>query len=539
MRNFGFSFLCTVFLLAAGRTVSLADGKTQTRNLRRNDSTLTNTQTEQSRSLQGSASSSPVVRTDLIRLIPFQVQIAIQDRTSEGDSQVVTETLYQGGTLLTDTITDWMVESFFTKTSNEQAEQLLVNNFTSFDSIALELVDETTNTGTIDGKELSLVQVSFEGVSLWERVGTGTPPMEPEIVELIQRATFLEDRKLKEALQTTVNNLLFDLGIDDGQGGATAIKIVDVRAYITPPGAATGNQDNGQGGGGGSAPPDGSSSGSTNNNASNANKNLEIIIIVAIVVACLAFALLIFAVIWAWRSDRQDRDDKPSVASGSESAGRKKKRRSFGSTGSSNKNNKSGRSVGNNKSKKSLRSDASPTTNTNTNTRNEQNQQSSRTAGAVSGEAPSPYDLPNSGSNSDAGSYPKVIGQTKGDDSDASGAADYPDDSVISEDISSSLTAYYKSGMGYNGAGSANNKAAGRGSGANFNDAASMSSMDSYGYSLDGYAPSLGPAQGGYPVGPMQAARDAPMPMGDGMDDIKKLQDEESVASYGPTTDEA
>ena len=59
-----------------------------------------------------------------------------------------------------------------------------------------------------------------------------------------------------------------------------------------------------------------------------------------------------------------------------------------------------------------------------------------------------------------------------------------------------------------------------------------MSSMDSYGYSLDGYAPSLGPAQGGYPVGPMQAARDAPMPVGDEEVDIKQLQDEESVADY-------
>ena len=38
--------------------------------------------------------------------------------------------------------------------------------------------------------------------------------------------------------------------------------------------------------------------------------------------------------------------------------------------------------------------------------------------------------------------------------------------------------------------------------------------MDSYGFSLDGYAPSLGPAQSGYPVGPMAAARDAPMPLG-------------------------
>merc|ERR1719162_1952384 len=60
------------------------------------------------------------------------------------------------------------------------------------------------------------------------------------------------------------------------------------------------------------------------------------------------------------------------------------------------------------------------------------------------------------------------------------------------------------------------------------NDAASMSSMDSYGYSLDGYAPSLGPAQGGYPVGPLQAAKDLPVPVGDSSDamDIVQLQQE-------------
>lgn len=143
------------------------------------------------RTLQ-SSSSDAVIRTDLVRLIPFDVQIAIQDDSSSTSSEEVIESLYP---LLTDTITDWMMESFDIKTNNPNTQ--LVNNNTSFDSIALELIDQTTSTGTIDGQILNLVQVSFEGVSLWERVGTGTPPMEPEIVELIQRATFLEDKKIK------------------------------------------------------------------------------------------------------------------------------------------------------------------------------------------------------------------------------------------------------------------------------------------------------------------------------------------------------
>ena len=82
----------------------------------------------------------------------------------------------------------------------------------------------------------------------------------------------------------------------------------------------------------------------------------------------------------------------------------------------------------------------------------------------------------------------------------------YPD-SVISEDISTALTAYYRSGMaGYGGSGSLGSSGGGiHQKSRELNDAASMSSMDSYGYSLDGYAPSLsgGPTQMGYPVGPL------------------------------------
>ncbi len=63
----------------------------------------------------------------------------------------------------------------------------------------------------------------------------------------------------------------------------------------------------------------------------------------------------------------------------------------------------------------------------------------------------------------------------------ASASGLYPE-SVISEDISTSLTAYYQSGMG--------NKRMGSNM---LNDAASVSSMESYGYSLDGYANSIAP----------------------------------------------
>lgn len=68
------------------------------------------------------------------------------------------------------------------------------------------------------------------------------------------------------------------------------------------------------------------------------------------------------------------------------------------------------------------------------------------------------------------------------------GASMYPE-SVISEDISTSLSAYHKAGMGPVGG-----SKRGRG-----RDDASVSSMESYGYSLDGYASSIAPStQYGY-----------------------------------------
>jgi hypothetical protein len=58
-------------------------------------------------------------------------------------------------------------------------------------------------------------------------------------------------------------------------------------------------------------------------------------------------------------------------------------------------------------------------------------------------------------------------------------------ESVISDDISTSLSQYYRSGM-------ADHRGFGRSNSNNhLNDAASISSMESYGYSLDGYSPSL------------------------------------------------
>ena len=550
MKAVSLSLISSIFLFV-GTIVSGSNGAF----LRSNN----NQDNDHQRILQSSSSSDEVIRTDLVRLIPFDVQLAIQDDASSSTSSaVLIESLYP---ILTDTITDWMMESFEIKTINPNTQ--LVNNNTSFDSIALELIDQTSSKGTINGQVLNLVQVSFEGVSLWERVGTGTPPMEPEIVELIQRATFLEDKKLKDELQITINTLLIDLGMYENNGSEeqqSPISIVDVRAYITPTGG--GGDDNGNNNG------NSNNGGAQSPSPNTGNQSLEIIIIAAIVVACLAFALLMFAVIWAWRSDRRDNqyyDEKPSQGQGgteraavvavgggggSKSSKQQQQRKSnkssnksATSSSSSNKNKKlfgGGKQNRNSSVTQKQRGDGGRNSKNNKYDNNNNNNDDDPGVGGGVTDFP---DILNNGS------YPKEIGNVDGNDTDdyddsvVNGGTDnqYPGDSVYSEDISSSLTAYYKSGMGYN-----NNQGGGNqprhhlinDQGGGGDDGASLSSMDSYGYSLDGYAPSLGPAQGGYPVGPLQAARDAPIPIGDSMDEIGHMdivqlqQEEESVADY-------
>lgn len=391
-------------------------------------------------------------RPDMVRLIPFDVQIAMLD----GDNVVVYA--------LVDIISDWMTESFATKSVSEG----LLNNQTSFDSIALELVDQSIQTKTTAGEELALFTASLEGVSLWNRFGSQTPPMDPELVELIQRASFLDDYTLLQLLQAA----------DDVDG--LGDNVVDVRVFLAAD--EDGQKDSGT------------------EESSSTNQSLELIIIIAIAVACLAFALLVFAVVWAWRSDRR-------------ATGRKS---SSGANGASTK-------------AQSPKNGVLVTDGTGSESEFGDNM-------ASAGRASSPRNSNKSGSNNkknQRGSNNKAKATTppkeKAPPMEIESALDhdFPDNSVITEDISTSLTAYYKSGMSGFNVGSAG-RASGRDSaGGDLNDNASMSSMDSYGYSLDGYAPSLGPTQGGYPVGPLMAARDTPMKIGDD-DDVEEPEDYET-----------
>lgn len=163
------------------------------------------------------------------------------------------------------------------------------------------------------------------------------------------------------------------------------------------------------------------------------SKSLGIVIVVAIAVACVAFVFLLGAVIWAYRYDRSHQHRQAYLAT-----------------------EHAGKDISNNPE---------------------------RTDSDTAFENDSPERIRAVHVERSDHAYPAVIG---GDDGDH----DYPESvisdsmvsgSVISEDISTSLSQYYRSGMGKVGIGSA--EYGGRGM---LNDAGSVSSMESYGYSLDG-----------------------------------------------------
>lgn len=194
--------------------------------------------------------------------------------------------------------------------------------------------------------------------------------------------------------------------------------------------------------------------------SSTSGDSLEVVIIVAIAIACVAFLFLLFAIFWAWRYDKRNR-------------------RAF--------------LAENRKSTADETFDA-----------NNSPESKEKPTAKVSKKAPV---LP---------AYPSVIGG----ESQADGGV-YPE-SVISEDIQSSLSQYYTGGAAGN-----YNYTNGR-----LQDAASVSSMESYGYSLDGYTPSL--------VTPMPAGKRLPTEPANTeawADTKDMLRTDESGSDWGISTD--
>jgi hypothetical protein len=391
---------------------------------------------------------------------------------------------------LLDIVQEWMTESFAEKASNDGL--IVGSNSTTFNSLGLEprtddgddataAADNTNGGGGGGGRKknrlllrrqlqdlstlslsatsVSVFTANFEGVTLWNRVGSTTSPLDPEIVQLIQRATFLEDDVLLAKLRSA--DAFTGLGSN----------VADVKVFVVSTTDETTNTDDSEKGIG--------------------SDPLQIIIIIAIVVACLAFALLMFAVIWAWRTDQARRDYSNSKGGGSKNA---------------NNYDRHGGAIPQIATKsESYDMDiplprpparkAPPAIAITTNKKNKK------------GMVAAPVSAPVATTTATTSNYTNTHSYDNGDSTDVSempSPADY-DGSVISEDISTSLTAYYRSGVAGYSVGTSGRQAPsasrGAGGGGDFNDNASMSSMDSYGYSLDGYAPSLGPAPQGYPVG--------------------------------------
>mmetsp|Transcript_9315 Transcript_9315/g.26599 ORF Transcript_9315/g.26599 Transcript_9315/m.26599 type:complete len:451 (-) Transcript_9315:266-1618(-) len=383
----------------------------------------------------------PTSRSSLAPLIPFDVQLAI---TSERD-EVNTITLG-------DIVSDWMNDSFETKAKNEVSPEEV-----EFQAVALDRLEVSNRRALQDQADpkAKLFVASFTGATLWNRYND-SDPVDAEVVEVIQRATFLEDARLLTMLQAAPS--------DSGLGQA----VIDVRAFVTPAGSGDGDDTD-------------KDTNTNNNNDDGKNDDLELIIIVAIVVACLAFALLLFAVLWAYRSDKQRHE-------------------AFSAT-----RNRNGRSDGSNNKTSAGTHSESDDVDRRSPRKSKMNNNKSRAPPALSDDLTS--DVP-----------PRVI----------SPGSDYPE-SVISEDVSTSLTAYYNQSVGIQQQQQQHQAPAQRyrghpSDGGPPNDAASMISMDSYGYSLDGYAPSLsgGPTQMGYPVGPINGQIKDPESLSEG--ELKDLQ---------------
>ena len=343
--------------------------------------------------LSGVAESTPRGLVDLVHLVPFDVQIAV---TVDWGIE-----MHEVNNL----VTDWMNQAYRSKL--EEFGYTEENRYAEFDSVVL--FDNSGGTGSSNSGNLlrsrrhlqnaagELYTAKFRGGAVFTRSAVRTKSVPANDVLLIQQVTLLNDTALTVMLQES--SVL-------GFGPS----VVDVNAFLNP------NKDTTEEDGG--------------------DDELELVIVVAISVACVAFVFLLGAIVWAYLYDRSHRE-----------AFRTEKVTGQQQRASSNNN----------------------IDRTDSDTAND--------------------DTPEKASRPvvDADhSYPAVIG------GDAS-QHDYPDSvisdslvsgSLVSEDISTSLSQYYRAGMGRIAKADYGRSA----SCGLLDDAGSVSSMESYGYSLDGGA---------------------------------------------------
>eukprot|EP00980_Cylindrotheca_fusiformis_P001268 scaffold332_cov117-Cylindrotheca_fusiformis.AAC.28 len=208
-----------------------------------------------------------VVRTlqkeerQVVYLLPFDIKIALEGSTSSGNVDIVA---------LKQIVEDWLSASFQVKSENEG----LSDNGAVFDYILLEIADQRD---LQEASSLDFYKAAFRAFSVWNLASPDTEPVSDDLVDLIQRTIFLEDKdKLLELIRQAD-------GADSGLGSA----VLEIRLGVLGDGSMgedEGDADEGT------------------------NRDVQIIIAVAIVVASLTFCLVICAVVWNWRTDSACRD---------------------------------------------------------------------------------------------------------------------------------------------------------------------------------------------------------------------------------------
>jgi len=407
---------------------------------------------------------------DLVDLEDFNVQVA-RISTADAASSQEEILIYE----LTDLITEWMNGSYERHLRDLGYSAFSTNKYADFDTVILlerkgddddrrrdlaeqqqqqrreEKRDEKRNDNAVVSAAASrrvlqsssavgsggqLYTAEFKGAALFTRNAT-QEQVPDDVVRWIQQSTLQNRTGLLRAMQLSSASGLGHL-------------VVDINTY-----AVSSSGSNGNGGGGNAA--------SGGNGGNGTDGNLEIIIIVAVAVAAVAFIFLIMAIFWAWRYDRRNRE---AYLVGATSG------------------------VG--KSRGGTRDASDPTSSHSTMELDDVENAHRRQVGKMARYAPQDGNAAIRDEN-------EIPMSEIGGDSVVGGGI-YPE-SVISEDISTSLSQYYRSGLASGGGGGAQGSAfadhhlrrsGGRGGGADhLNDAASVSSMESYGYSLDGYAPSM------------------------------------------------
>lgn len=366
---------------------------------------------------------------DMVDLQDFNVQLARVNDASSSSVQV---------SELMELITDWMNDSFEHQLSNLKYAN---GKYASFDTVMVmerkerrALIRQATHlrrvaeTTTSTGK---LYTANVKGAALFSRNATqDSVPL--DVVHFLQESALTNKSGLLELVQAS------------GAAGLGA-SVVDLNAFTVA--TSSGSGSSGSGG----------------------NASLEAIIIIAVAVAAVAFLFLLVAIFWAWRYDRRNRQAYlvngiagNNGMGGGRHASSKETRRSDPTNSQSTIEEHIRRTSNNGGSGKGHRKGG--------------NRKNQAPVSEIGGDSVL-EGIPGTGSGMPSGLYPE---------------------SVISEDISTALSQYYRSGLSYS------HSAVGGGTGGggshpfrssssrmdHLNDAASVSSMESYGYSLDGYAPS-------------------------------------------------